>query len=62
MVIKSREELVTILENAAQAIATGDSTEGTLYFKAAAEKPGFFEVNYSICVGANDNRVSVIGG
>ena len=60
--LKSREELVTILENAAKAIATGDSTEGNVYFKAVTDKQGFFEVTYSICIGANDNRVSVIGG
>lgn len=57
--ILSKEELATLLENAAAAVRTGDSTEGRLYY--VVKEDGNFEVTYGMRVGKNDGRVSVIG-
>lgn len=56
---QSREELATLLQNAAKAVLAGDSPEGSLYWKQTTE--GGFEISYNIRVGQNDGRVSVVG-
>lgn len=57
----NKEELATILQNAASAVLSGDSPEGKLYFIEAKDKPGMFELNYNIALGRNDGRISVVG-
>jgi hypothetical protein len=59
--ILSKEELATLLENAAAAVRSGDSTEGRVYYVASEINKDHFEVTYGMRVGKNDGRVSVIG-